>query len=64
MDAQTNLSALIASKLAELASKQAQVSTAYEYEKNFDECWTALGKEIFQATLSQPTQANNQKKRS
>jgi hypothetical protein len=54
------LSALIESKLAELAAKQAQVTTAYNYEKNFDEWWTALGKEVFQASFDQePTQPKN-----
>jgi hypothetical protein len=63
MDSVSTLSALIESKLAELASKQAQVSNAYEYEKNFDEWWTALGKEVFQANVSQPA-AGYPKKRS
>jgi hypothetical protein len=57
MKSQSTLSALLESKLAQLATQQAQVTTAYDYEKNFDEWWTALGKEVFQATLDQePTQ--------
>jgi hypothetical protein len=53
MNIQPALSALFEAKLAELAAKQAQVTTAYDYEKNFDELWTALGKEVFQATLQE-----------
>jgi hypothetical protein len=64
MTSQSTLSGLIESKLAELANKQAQVTTAYDYEKNFDEWWTALGKEVFQANLSQESKGSHPKKRS
>jgi hypothetical protein len=62
MQSQATLPALFATKLAELAHKQAQVTTAYDYEKNFDEWWTALGKEVFQATLNQGVKPGQPKK--
>ena len=44
--------ALFEGELAELVAKQAQVTTAYDYEKIFDEWSTALEKEVFQDTLA------------
>ena len=64
MESERTLLAHIESKLAELSSKQAQVTTAYEYEKNFVEWWTSLGKEVFQARLHQEQSATQPKKNS
>lgn len=62
MDPSCNLSALIESKLAELSSKQAQVTTAYDYEKTFADWWLALGKEVLQARLNEEQSAIQPKK--
>lgn len=62
MDTTSSLSTLIESNLADLSSKQAQVTTAYDYEKTFAEWWSALGKEVFQARLQEEQASNEPKK--
>jgi dsRNA-specific ribonuclease len=64
MDTSSHLSTLIESSLAELSSKQAQVTTAYDYEQTFAEWCTALGKEVFQARLTENQEASHSKKNS
>jgi hypothetical protein len=62
MNRSTTLSSLIESKLAELSSKQSQVTTAYEYEKNFADWWQSLGQEVFQARLTEEQSPTEPKK--
>ncbi len=58
MDTTSSLSTLFTSSLSDLSSKQAQVTTAYDYEKPFVDWWSALGKEVFQARLQEEQGAN------
>ena len=62
MNSFPSLLSVIESKLADLSSKQSEVTSAYEYEKTFVDWWSALGKEVFQACLQEEQAANEPKK--
>lgn len=50
------------SKVEELEKELEKQSSAYDYEKTFDEKWKDITLEVFQSTLGEPPRDRNKKK--
>lgn len=55
--------ALASQKWEELSEKQEKMESFYDYEKNFDELWTDLGRQVLEGSLEGPFVNGSSKKK-